>query len=341
MRTNASRVTALIILTLCLLPISNCDAGTKKNKQNEEQQVNILKESFILDTDIGPDCDDAAAIALAILYARQSEKALLSVMHCTSSPWGVGTIRNILNWYQASEIPVGTLKDQGFLEGAEFELYNKTLAKMMKEEEREAGDSVSLYREILHKQEDQSVHIIAIGPLRNLSNLLNSSGDSVTLLTGHELIAKKVSQLTLMAGSFEEGSVNSEWNILMDIKAAQNVAENWPGKMVYCGFEVGYPIIALREPNDLNPINPVRLAYRLHSRGEGRNSWDLCTVQWAFFPESSFYQCSSSGVISINDQGVTQWKTSSTGDHYYLKLIAPPDEVARSFESELIHFDHQ
>ena len=27
--------------------------------------------NYILDTDIGPDCDDAAALALAVLYARR------------------------------------------------------------------------------------------------------------------------------------------------------------------------------------------------------------------------------------------------------------------------------
>ena len=27
--------------------------------------------NYLLDTDIGPDCDDAAALALAVLYARR------------------------------------------------------------------------------------------------------------------------------------------------------------------------------------------------------------------------------------------------------------------------------
>ena len=38
--------------------------------------------NYILDTDIGPDCDDAAALALAVLYARRHGRRLLAVTHC-------------------------------------------------------------------------------------------------------------------------------------------------------------------------------------------------------------------------------------------------------------------
>ena len=38
----------------------------------------------------------AAALALCILSARETGSELLGVMHCASSPWGVGAIRSIL-----------------------------------------------------------------------------------------------------------------------------------------------------------------------------------------------------------------------------------------------------
>ena len=105
---------------------------------------------FILDTDIGPDCDDAAALGLAILYARAQGRELDAVMHCTSSPYGVGTVRAIARWYGLSGLQVGTLKDPDFLSGEEaWEKYNKPLTLSVGPEEREAGDAVKLYRKLM------------------------------------------------------------------------------------------------------------------------------------------------------------------------------------------------
>ena len=54
-------------------------------------------KNVILDTDIGPDCDDAAALALTTIYTRKSGTRLLGVTHCTSCPWGVARFARYLN----------------------------------------------------------------------------------------------------------------------------------------------------------------------------------------------------------------------------------------------------
>lgn len=154
------------------------------------------------DTDIGPDCDDAAALALCILYARETGSELLDVMHCASSPWGVGAIRSILRWYGVERTPVGTLKNPEFLTGPACKKYNRPLAEEMPAEARQAPDCIWLYREILAAQPDHSVEITGIGPLRNLADLRSSEANFVSPLSGCGLIAKKVARLTLMAGNF-------------------------------------------------------------------------------------------------------------------------------------------
>ena len=60
-----------------------------------------------------------------------------------------------------------------------------------------------MYRRILAAQPDHSVDFIAIGPLNNLSDLLNSEADLYSPLSGKELIAQKVTRLVMMAGVFE------------------------------------------------------------------------------------------------------------------------------------------
>ena len=57
-----------------------------------------MKKNIILDTDIGPDCDDAAALAMLNLYADQGLCRILGITHCTSNPYGAGTI-DAINLY--------------------------------------------------------------------------------------------------------------------------------------------------------------------------------------------------------------------------------------------------
>ncbi|HEX8310410.1 MAG TPA: hypothetical protein VF614_03765, partial [Chthoniobacteraceae bacterium] len=58
-------------------------------------------------------------------------------------------------------------------------------------------DAVALYRETLAKQPDGSIVVLAVGPLRNLANLLKSRPDKASPLDGAALVAKKVKQLEI------------------------------------------------------------------------------------------------------------------------------------------------
>ena len=272
--------------------------------------------NYILDTDIGPDCDDAAALALAVLYARRHGRRLLAVTHGTSSPWGVGAIRRILKWYGA-EAEVGTLKDEGFLSAPQTERYNRVLAQEVSPEEREAEDAAALLRRVLAAQEDGSVEMVGIGPMRNLAHLLASGADGASPLTGRELIARKAARLTVMAGNFTPGCDAPEWNVEMDVESARLVAAQWPGEVVWCGWEVGERVIALREP------------------------CALCTVQWAMDGENANYAPSPAGTVDVDERGVTRWTAREGGRHRYLSLAVSPEQAARSMEAVLAEYDHE
>ena len=301
-----------------------------------------MKKSWILDTDMGPDCDDTAALALAILYARKAGGRLLGVTHCTSSPWGVGVIRSILKWYNAADIPVGTLEDEDLLRGAAYEKYNRAIAETLPPEDRKAGDALTLCRKLLSEQPDQSVEIIGIGPMRNLNNLLVSSADSISPLSGRELIRQKVSRLTVMAGNFlSTESPAAEWNVEMDIASACQIFQQWPGTIVCCGWEVGAPVMTLPGDCGLKENNPVNRAYRLFCGSKERNSWDLCTVQWAMHPDCNGYSISAPGTITIRPDGVSDWKFAENGKHFYLSLVLPAEQVARQLEEPLLVFEKQ
>ena len=54
---------------------------------------------IILDTDIGPDCDDVGAISVLHALANNGETEILGIMCCTSSQWGAPCINAIKTYY--------------------------------------------------------------------------------------------------------------------------------------------------------------------------------------------------------------------------------------------------
>lgn len=122
---------------------------------------------------------------------------------------------------------------------------------------------------------------LALGPLTNLANLLSFPPDTHSPMTGGELVAAKVSLLSVMGGSYPQGG---EWNFQTDPSAAKMVVENWPSPTLFSGFEIGENLLAGRGLWDglkEETANPVRKAMEL-SVGPGKHhemwSWDLTSV---------------------------------------------------------------
>ena len=72
-------------------------------------------KNIIIDTDIGPDCDDVGALAMLNIYANQGLCRILGVSHCTSNPYGAGTIDVINRYYGRPDVAIGTYYGEGFL----------------------------------------------------------------------------------------------------------------------------------------------------------------------------------------------------------------------------------
>lgn len=97
----------------------------------------------------------------------------------------------INTWFGRPDISVGTLKDRGFLAHTGFadELIQRYPHRFPSGQDY--PDAVALYRRILSEQPDGSVVVVAVGPLRNLANLLRSRADDASPLDGRALVAKK------------------------------------------------------------------------------------------------------------------------------------------------------
>lgn len=140
---------------------------------------------------------------------------------------------------------------------------------------------VELYRTILSSAEDESIHIISIGGLINLADLLKSEADHISHLSGFQLISAKVSELIVMGGQYPSGW---EYNFGgIDPKSTAEVVNHWPKnvKITYSGNELGGNVFSGQNfAQRFSPDSPVLSAYQWYvGRGSTiRQSWDPITT---------------------------------------------------------------
>lgn len=158
--------------------------------------------NIIFDTDVDHDCDDVGALYILHGAIERGEAKLLATIGCTSTDEIAPALDAINTWFGRPEIPVGTLKDEGFIDHKGFarDLIKNYPSKFSNG--KDYPDAVTLYRETLAKQPDGSVTILAVGPLRNMANLLKSGPDEASPLDGKALVAKKVKRLEIMGGNY-------------------------------------------------------------------------------------------------------------------------------------------
>lgn len=289
---------------------------------------------IILDTDIGPDCDDAGAVAILNALADLGEAKLLAMGCCTSSEWGAPCIAAINTYYGRPDIPVGTYKGEGFLTESP---YNGPVAREFPtpvKSGHDAPDCRDVYRRVLAAQEDGSVVFVTIGPLNTARDLLLSAPDELSPLTGRELIAAKVRLLVVMGGGFPGGD---EWNFMQDGPASKTLCEEWPGPIVFTGKEIGLGIETGARLMTETPVeNPVRRCFELYTGGQNRFSWDETAVLFAVRGARDYWEVVGDGECVVEPDGNNRWREALGGRHGYLKVKMDPAQVGRVIDDLMV-----
>ena len=296
---------------------------------------------LILDTDLGGDCDDAGMMAMMHRLCDLGEAELLGVTHCYASPYLAGCM-DAINTYYGRRVPVGVnyavqLSGKNVYDKALCEEFPNAYPPKEYENENRPIDSVRLIRRLLANAEDHSVTLVATGKLYTLARLIVSEADAESQLTGKELVAKKLLRTVVMGGRFVESwpmpifesnnpthhEVTWEWNIYhhgKGVAASQTVFDNWTGELVLTSYEIGAPLITMKNYILEAPVaDPVRLAYELHSKGipRGRSSWDHTAMLEAIRPNTYWYY-HEYGKVSVDDGGITSWRRDPNYRHTYL-----------------------
>lgn len=275
---------------------------------------------------MGPDYDDVGAITILHALADKGECNILATVASTKYE-GVAAVLNVFNTYfDRPDIPVGVPKGNA-LELRDSQHWTDTL--MAKYPHRiknndEVPDAVKLYRKVLALQPDNSVTIVTIGFLTNLSNLLNSKSDEYSPLSGKQLISKKVKLLVCMGGKFPSGY---EFNVMKDAAASQNVYGNWNTPVIFSGFEIGEKILAGVPLINNKAIknDPVKEAFSISipkakEDSAGRKSWDETAVLVAVKGYQQYYTLHT-GKIKVADDGKNTWDDKGKGQAYLVEKL--------------------
>lgn len=305
--------------------------------------VAILTTSFaqpapvpvIFDTDMANDCDDAGALAVLHALADLGEAEILAIVTNRKDPSNASAAAAdaINTWYGRPDIPIGTDKDGAKSAGRAPSAYAAALRDQFPNDagaDDQMPDAVAVYRRALASRPDASVVICSVGALSNLEDLLRSAPDDISPLPGAELIRQKVRQTVIMGGGFPR-TANPETNIKLDPAAAVTVVNEWPGPMLWQGYEVGYALITGTELLGTPTNNPVRRAFELrphHGRPAlevGKPSHDQAAVLAAVRgPQPDLWTVVEKGRVVVDSDGHTQWNTDWTKRHRYLKIQGHP-----------------
>ncbi len=251
------------------------------------------------------------------------------------------SIEVINTYFNRPGLPIGAPKGEGANLGSSQHWADSIVAKYPHtiNSTSDAPDAVSVYRKILQNQPDNSVTIVTVGFLTNLSNLLKSQPDDISTLTGNELVRKKVSRLVSMAGCFPEGR---EFNIFIDSVSSKYVFENWPGEIIFTGFEIGKEIFTglrlIESPVQNSPVKDVfRISIPLSEEDRnGRMSWDETAVLIAVYGTEGFFD-TRRGTIIVNPDGSNSWKDDPEGKHQYVIQKMPVPEITKFIEDRMMH----
>jgi pyrimidine-specific ribonucleoside hydrolase len=276
---------------------------------------------------MGPDYDDVGAITILHALADNGEAKILATM-ASNKYEGIAAVLDLFNTYfKRPNIPIGVPRGNALNIRDSQHWTDSVIANYPHKikTNADAEDAIKLYRKILNKQPDNSVTIVTIGFLTNISDLINSAPDEYSRLDGKELIRKKVKLLVSMAGKFPEGG---EFNLHRDIPSSNNVFQNMGIPIIYTGFEIGEKIkTGLPLINNVSIKNsPVKDAFRIaisKSAGDaqGRMSWDETAVLIAVKGSEPFYDLHKGKMNFVATNGKNTWNDNGEGQGYVVEKV--------------------
>ncbi|MCC9642169.1 nucleoside hydrolase [Rhodopirellula sp. JC740] len=341
---NAQRI-SIPIGFVFVLALRFCVTESAAQTPTHSPKSTSTPVQVIFDTDITGDCDDVLALAMLHALQDRDECELKAVTISKVNPLAAPFVDAINTFYGRGEIPVGTTREAQRRSSKYLELckikdgdtfrYPHDLLRS-----EDAPTAVEVLRRTLADAADNSIVIVQVGLATNLADLLDSKGDSISPLSGMQLLQQKCKLISVMAGCFGPAlgkPQHLEANVVNGLDAMQRFASKSPSDVpvVWSDFRIGiaapFPRESIAREFSYVTHHPVREAYLMHSGpNHDRPSWDLTSVLHAVRPDDNYFVLSPRGRVTVDDEGLTEFVPDENGRDQLLKMS--PKQTIRVVE---------
>ncbi len=337
-RLSISRIIMILIISF----LSNQRLIGAETSFSDNRRIKV-----IFDTDMGPDYDDIGAIALLHAFADQGKIEILATLASDAHKDIPATIEVYNRYFGRGEIPVGRTTNPTAPEFTAGNNWNEAIIKQFAPElaNKDYPLAVDIYRWELAKQPDNSVTIITVGFMTNISDLLKSKPDQYSKLNGVQLVNQKVKNWVAMAAAFPQGK---EFNVHQDAGSAIYAFENFPRPILFSGFEIGDKIKTGGKVAGLNKSDsPVSIGYKINletyekQKVESRKSWDQTAVLIAAENSEKYFYISGPGKIRLEDDGSNYWEPMEKGNHRFIIHKYPYQKLEEVIDELMLHEPHK
>lgn len=280
-------------------------------------------EKLIIDTDIGMDLDDVAAMGIMHMLMDLEEIEVLAIGIVNGSAQSVPFLDALNTWHGRPDLPIGVIKMTAPLSKNNYS--SEMLESYPHDLTAEAApDVVTLYRQVLAAQPDRSVTLVSMAAATNIADLLNSPADSISPLTGRELVEKKL-KLYLPSGGaetkFPRGKLGGNYRV--DRVAAGVEVEQMPTSfpMIYVGSDGKLRLGA--QLNEKADDHFLRRTGEIAFKGEIKSffTWDQVHLLYAARPAlRDKWVLSEPGNIQVIEGDLLEWTPTPDRGRAYAVL---------------------
>jgi hypothetical protein len=279
---------------------------------------------IFIDTDDSSDVDDTYALSLANYLKSLGEVSILGVVTDDSSINSSAAAQATNTFYGNPLIPIGhctgcVTANRPIVADAVASAWPSQLYRTTNTPE----NATTLYRKLLASRPDSSVTVVSIGLLRNIFNLYHSPADSISPLTGAQLISQKVKSIVAMGGEYGSGvtsATNPEayYNFITDWEASQVINSLTTLPVVWVGYSLGKSVTG----NVSGASHSPALTAARASGSMTRPAWDMLAMLYAIrglsFGGETYFTLSTAGTNTVDANGHNTFTVGPGGKQHYL-----------------------
>lgn len=286
------------------------------------------KEKVIIDTDVGNDCDDIAALSVLGNAYKKKMVDVAAVTVCNQSEAAIHATDILLEEY-GIDCPLGRADNDQPVHAEDYaKAIDEKWTARSKTDPSRIESATTVLRRTLANNKGKKIKLITIGMFNNIANFLRSEGDGISNKTGRELLEENVSEIVSMAGNFHDQTY-AEFNITEALPAAREVINNTSVPITFLDWQVG-EVVKSGETFYNKTDSPQYVAYSTYCHGELRQSWDPLTMYIAL---NGAWEYSPKGNVTVDEQGHTLFQESKDGKCRYVEVHPDSAEIAATLET--------